>query len=138
MKLLKIHSLLLFSILLLFGCKDNDPALPSASPVEGIWEGKYGNGSKTPDWYMGFQIDADGVIHELNEGGTKIGKGVWTITGDQFVSTYHNALPYDANYSLRATLTESGSILKGTWGFKNNDSDGGTFELTRKKKESKR
>ena len=84
MKLLKIYSLLLFNMLLLLsGCKDNDPVSPSATSIDGIWEGKYGNGSTVPDWYMGFQIDANGVIHELNEDGDLIGKGVWTLSGGQ-------------------------------------------------------
>ncbi|MCF0060616.1 hypothetical protein MUK70_15335 [Dyadobacter chenwenxiniae] len=140
MKSFRIYSLLLLALMAIAACSndDDDAVQPAPTSVEGTWEGKYGNGTKVPDWFMGFEIDPNGVIHELNEDGKKIGKGVWTISGDQFLSTYHNDIPYNSNYSLKATFIKSQGTLKGTWGFGNKDTDGGTFELVRKGVTNKR
>lgn len=131
MKTLKICALTALMLAPLWSCQKNDPA-PATESISGIWEGKYGNGTKTPDWFWSFKIDPNGVIHELNSTGDKIGDGIWTQSGDKFLSTYHNDSPYNATYSLKATYNTSERTLTGTWGFGNNDSDGGTFKLAKK------
>lgn len=131
MKTLKICALTALMFAALLGCKKDDPA-PVTESIAGRWEGKYGNGTKTPDWFWSFEISPGGVIDELNSSGDKIGDGIWTLSGDKFLSTYHNDFPYNATYSLKATYNSSEKTLTGTWGFRNNDSDGGTFKLTKK------
>ena len=135
MKTLTINLFAFFLLAALISCKENDPAPTISKSIDGVWEGKYGNGTKTPDWFWSFEIDPDGVIHELNSGGEKIGKGIWTKTATNFVSTYHNDRPYNATYSLKATYNESEGTLKGTWGYGNNETDGGTFSLSKKRAE---
>jgi len=132
MKTLTLKLLVLFVLSAFTGCKDNDPS-PITDSFEGTWIGKYGNGSKVPDWFWSFEIDPNGVIHELDNGGKKIGKGMWTKAGNEFKSTYHNDEPYDATYSMKAIVNEEDGTLKGTWGFENNEADGGTFVLNKKR-----
>jgi hypothetical protein len=131
MKTLRIYALSALVFAILFGCQKDEPK-PITESISGVWEGKYGNGTKTPDFYWSFRIHANGVVDELNNAGDKIGDGIWTKSGDNFLSTYHNDTPYNATYSLKATYNTSEATLTGTWGYGNNDSDGGTFKLTQK------
>jgi hypothetical protein len=129
--ILKSYVLTMLVLTTLLGCRKDDPA-PVQESISGVFEGKYGNGTKTPDFFWGFEIKPGGVINELNSAGEKIGDGIWTKSGDKFLATYHNDTPYNATYSLKAVYSTSEHTLTGTWGFGNNDSDGGTFRLTRK------
>jgi hypothetical protein len=131
MKTLKSYALTVLVLVTLLGCQKDDPA-PVSESIAGIFEGKYGNGTKTPDFFWRFEIGAGGVIKELNSGGEKIGDGIWTKSGDNFLSTYHNDTPYNATYSLKAVYNNAERTLTGTWGYGNNDFDGGTFKLTKK------
>ena len=138
MKNLIIYLLALLALTLLKACNSSDPVPTTPETVSGIWEGKYGNGTKTPEFFWGFKIEANGTINELNSAGEQTGEGIWTKVGDKFISTYHDEIPYNATYSLRGSFNLSDGTMKGTWGFINNETNGGTFELTKKKSVGKR
>jgi len=133
MKRLKFLFLFVLGISLFSACKKDNPGPPvTSSGIAGIYEGKYGLGSGTPVVFFSFNLKPDGILEELDETGAIIGKGIWTITGNTFYATSNYVPPSNNKYAIKATYNGATKKLSGTWGYVNNDANGGTWYMTKK------
>ncbi|MDB5199926.1 MAG: hypothetical protein JWO92_1889 [Chitinophagaceae bacterium] len=122
--------------LLIISCK-KDPVTPTY-PIQGLWIGTYqvtgqpGLGNQ----YLSYIIKPDGTILVESEGaGAKYySRGIWTLSGTTFTSTY-TSFSYPAGVSSAtqtstATFSNSGNLTGGTWA-NTGTAVSGTFTLTR-------
>ena len=124
MKFLKFAvAALLFPMFLLSCSKDND----TASPVEGKWQGLYGNDGGVPSYLYRLNVRHGGVIEELNSAGMVKGSGSWNFSGNTFTAHYQWKAPLNTVFTIKATYDPSTNKLTGTWGFDDDATDGGTW-----------
>lgn len=133
MKRLQFIFLFVLSTVLFTACKKdkNDPEV-SSGEVAATYEGKFGTGNNSPSSFFSFNVKPDGVLEELNSSGSVKGKGIWTISGNTFQGTTHDLFPVTNFYSYRATYDAATKKLTGTWGYGNNETDGGQWHMTKK------
>ncbi len=132
MKALKLFAIVLVTPLVFLACKkDEATSKPPTSSIEGIWVGKYGYGNQTPDVYYSLNIKPGGVIQELKPSGESKGSGTWTLSGNTFKAKYKWIILGQSTFSLIATINPATGKLSGTWGFDDNPSDGGLFEMNK-------
>lgn len=133
MKNLKLVLLFVLGISAIISCKkDNDQINPPSTSIAAVYEGKFGTGTNVPSSFFSFKVDANGVLQEVNSTGTVIGKGIWTLTGNTFYGTYHYLPPSNNTYSVKATYDVAAKKFTGTWGYGNNDTNGGDWFMVKK------
>src|SRR4030095_16255711 len=128
MKMFKLFLFLLVSTTVFFACSKEDEGTPTDT-VEGLWIVTYGFGNDSPDIFFSFNIKPGGVIEELNKSKGVKGSGTWQLVGDQFTASYQWGAPYFTAYSVSATFNKAHGKLSGYWGWDDNDSDGGKWEM---------
>lgn len=127
MKRLQFLFLFVMSCGLFTACKkDKDPINIPASMIEGAYKGKYGTGSNNPSSFYSFNLKTNGILEEVNNTGTVVGTGTWSISGETFKAKYLTTLPA-ASYSVKATFDVATDKLTGTWGYGNSETDGGKW-----------
>ena len=132
MNLLKISFLFAFTLALLSSCKkDKDTATVPPGSFAGKYVGKYGIGNNTPTLYFSFNLKQDGTLDELDESGAVIGKGTWSINGTSFQATSYYVAPATNFFAMTAFYDASLKKLTGTWGYGDNDKDGGKWHMTK-------
>jgi hypothetical protein len=117
-------------------CKKEDcPAPPVPTyPVEGLWVGKYGNGTNTPNSGYCMVIEAGGKIMVAdgdNMTSSSKATGTWTVTGNIFKATYTYS-GGGSTFSVQANWSSDGKLTSGTWGSGTNVSGNGTWFMDRK------
>ena len=133
MKLLKIVFLFALGLGVFTSCKkDKDPVTVPSSQFSGKYEGKYGTGNNTPIVFFSFNIKQNGTLEELDETGQIIGTGIWTLDGNIFEASSHYVSPATNVFALIASYDASSKKLAGTWGYGDNDKDGGKWNMTKK------
>lgn len=133
MKRLQFLFLFVLCIGLFSACKKDEVEQPvTSSGVAGLYEGKYGLGSGSSVVFFSFNLKPDGVLEELDETGAIIGKGIWTITGKNFYGTSNYLPPATNKFAVKATYDATAKKLTGTWGYGNNDANGGNWHMTKK------
>jgi len=133
MKILKTAVLALLLAAGFAACKkDHDKSSNSNPAMEGVYAGKFGYGSDTPDEDFKFAIKANGVFQELSvNNGNPTGQGTYTVNGNTFTATYKMLwAPYN-EYSVSGTFNQSIGKIVGTWGYDKNPSDGGKIDMTK-------
>jgi hypothetical protein len=119
----------------LTSCKKDECPKPTY-PIEGSWNGKYGNGTATPSSGYAMVIDAGGTLTVANaatiSGATasNIATGTWTLTGNVFKATY--TYPGGSPLAIQANFTNSGKLESGTWGSAPAGTNGGTWFMDRR------
>jgi hypothetical protein len=132
MKALKLFSLVLLTSVVFLACKKDEVSSKSPSKsIEGVWVGQYGFGDDTPNIYYALNVKPGGVIEEINKTGQSKGSGTWTLVGNTFTAKYKWTILGQSTYSVHATLDPATGKLAGTWGYDNNPSDGGLFEISK-------
>lgn len=123
--LLAILTLTLFA-----SCKKDktDPVYP----IEGLWLGKYGNGTAAPASGYSMVVESGGKITVAD--GTSIstsskGYGTWTLTGTVFTATY--TYTGGSTFSIKADWSNAGKMTNGTWGSGTSTSGSGTWYMDR-------
>jgi hypothetical protein len=101
-----------------------------SSPLEGNWNGFYGNDNELPSIPYKLNVRRDGVIEEVVSGGLVKGAGNWNLNGTQFTAHYQWKAPLNTVFTLTATYNPITHKLMGTWGFDNSAVDGGKWEVT--------
>jgi hypothetical protein len=120
---------ILFATLFVSCKKDKiDPVYP----VEGLWVGKYGNGTTTPGSGYSMVVEAGGkitVADGISISTSSKGTGTWTLTGTEFTATY--TYTGGSTFSIKADWSNSGKMTNGTWGNGTNTSGSGTWFMDR-------
>lgn len=113
-------------------CSKKDCPAPTY-PVEGLWIGKYGNGSATPTNGYSMVVEPGGrltVADGDNITTSSKGYGTWTLTGNVFTATY--TYSGGSTYSIKADWSNNGKMTNGTWGPGSTPTGGGTWFMDRK------
>lgn len=132
MRILTTVFLSVFFIASITSCsKDKDPVSVPTTEFAGKYVGKYGTGNNTPSVFFSFNLKQNGTLEELDETGEVIGTGAWSISGNTFHGTSHYIFPLTNFFALTANYEASKKKLTGTWGYGNNDKDGGKWYMTK-------
>src|SRR5918993_3972152 len=109
--------------------KDDTPPAPTS--LDGIWIGKYVTDADKSTAFYSFDIKPNGVLNRLDESGAIVGTGIWSIDNNIFQGTYKNAS--NAKFSVLGSYNKGVAKILGNWGYNNSVTNGGTWEMARKK-----
>ncbi|MHA4843152.1 hypothetical protein ACX0G7_03255 [Flavitalea antarctica] len=133
MKFLKITMLSCAFVLMLASCskKSSDDSTPVSNSIEGAWSGSSVTESTNTKSFYSFDIRPNGVLNRLDETGAVVGTGIWSMNNNIFEGTYKNA--NTAKFSVIGSYNKTVAKILGNWGYGNSVTNGGTWEMTRKK-----
>jgi hypothetical protein len=123
----------MFTLFLVSCSKDEVPA--PTYPMEGLWVGKYGNGTATPTSGFSMVIESGGKITVAdgdNITTSSKAAGTWTVTGNVFKATYTYSTPGGSTFSIQADWSNDGKMTNGTWGSGSSATGSGTWFMDRK------
>ncbi|MCB0609656.1 MAG: hypothetical protein H6562_09945 [Lewinellaceae bacterium] len=106
-------------------CKKDDG--PGVKSIEGVWVGKWGDGSDEPSYYYKLQVKKGGELVRWDEDGDVIATGTWSLDGINFEGSYTMNNGY--SFSVKALFSDIAGELTGTWGEGDSYANGGTFDL---------
>jgi hypothetical protein len=109
--------------------KDDTPPAPTS--LDGIWIGKSVTDADKSTAFYSFDIKPNGVLNRLDESGAIVGTGIWSIDNNIFQGTYKNAS--NAKFSVLGSYNKGVAKILGNWGYNNSVTNGGTWEMARKK-----
>jgi hypothetical protein len=133
MKLLQWILTGICSLYLFTSCsKDKEQVIETAVVSPGVYEGKYGTGNNTPSTFYSFRLNGDGTMQEIDVSGNVVGTGAWTINGTTFRASYHYIFPATAYFVATGTYDQATKKISGTWGYDDNDKDGGKWNMIKK------
>ncbi|MBL7729101.1 MAG: hypothetical protein JNM68_15500 [Dinghuibacter sp.] len=115
-------------------CKDDECPAPTY-PVEGLWVGKYGNGTATPASGFSMVVEAGGKVTVAdgdNITSSSKASGTWTLTGNVFKATYTYSTPGGSTFTIQANWGNNGKMTSGTWGSGSNPTGSGTWFMDRR------
>lgn len=118
----------LMAVFIFSACKKENttPAPKGPVTIDGIWKGKYGEGTASPVFFYGFKIKPGGVFERISESGTVEATGTWSLSSTVFIGIYSKE---GQQYSIAGTFNAEEGTIVGDWGFNANTSDGGTFHV---------
>lgn len=133
MKFLKITMLSCAFVLMLASCskKSSDDSTPVSNSIDGTWSGSSVTESTNTKSFYSFDIKPNGVLNRLDETGAVVSTGVWSMSNNIFEGTYKNA--NNAKFSVIGSYNKTLAKILGNWGYGNSVTNGGTWEMTRKK-----
>ena len=108
----------------------NDDPPTTSNSIDGVWQGTLVTESSKITSFYAFDIKPNGVLHRLNEAGSIAGTGIWSIDNNIFTGTYKTES--NTKYSVIGTYNKSINKILGNWGFNNNVTNGGTWEMIKK------
>jgi hypothetical protein len=118
--------------LFLVSCSKDEVPAPTY-PMEGLWVGKYGNGTAAPTSGFSMVIETGGKITVAdgdNITTSSKAAGTWTVTGNVFKATY--TYTSGSTFSIQADWSNDGKMTNGTWGSGSNATGNGTWYMDRK------
>jgi hypothetical protein len=101
---------------------------PETKPVQGMWMGNRYGPDKSVPVYFGFDVKTQGKLDVLNTAKQVIGTGSWNFYNEVFTATY---IISGQAYSIKNDFFNKPDEIGGTWGFDNNDSNGGTWKMNK-------
>ncbi len=127
MKFFKNVALAVLLTTVLFSCKkDNEE--PAAFTIEGVWQGKLGNGSATPTGFIGLNIKPGGILERTTSTGSVSATGTWQLNGTAFTGTY--TFPGSGTIvNVNGILEKEAKKITGSWS--NNGNEEGTWYATK-------
>jgi hypothetical protein len=133
MKLFRFTILSLALAMTFMSCskKDSDDSTPVSSSLNGVWTGKSVTESNNSTSFYSFEIKPDGTLNRLDEAGAIAGTGTWSVSNNIFEGTYKNA--NNAKFSVIGSYNKGLAKILGNWGYGNSVTNGGTWEMARKK-----
>lgn len=134
MKFLKIAAVVLFSTAIFASCKKDNDNVQSPGPssgIEGKWMGNYGHDGEMPSIVYRFNIKNGGIIEELNASDLVKGSGTWSLNGNTFYAHYQWKAPLLTIFTVTGTYNSSSKKLSGTWGYDDDATNGGMWEMTK-------
>ncbi len=124
--------LLAVATMSVISCKKKDTP-PPVYPIQGLWIGKYGSGTATPNNGYSMVVESSGnvtVADGDNISTSPKATGTWTLTGSTFKATYTYS-GGGSTFSMQATWTNDGKMASGTWGPGTTPTGGGTWYMNR-------
>ncbi len=121
------------SMMMIFSSCKKDEVDPPVYPVEGLWVGKYGSGTDTPNSGFSMVVETGGkltVADGDNITASSKAAGTWVLTGNVFTATYTYASG-GSTYSIKADWSNSGKMTNGTWGPNATPTGNGTWFMNR-------
>ncbi len=103
--------------------------------IEGNWEGKFGYGTDQKGYPYAFHIKPGGILERIDTSGNVTGTGVWEMSNKMFSGIYNTN---GSIFSLLAAFDDRQGKLLGNWGYGNSASDGGTWEMVKKRRKQVR
>ena len=133
MKLFRFTIFSLALVLTFVSCskKDSDDSTPASNSLDGVWTGKSVTESNNSTSFYSFEIKANGTLNRLDEAGAVAGTGTWSVSNNIFEGTYKNT--NNAKFSVIGSYNKGLAKILGNWGYGNSVTNGGTWEMTRKK-----
>jgi hypothetical protein len=133
MKFLKFTFLSLALVLTIVSCskKSSDDATPASNSLDGVWSGNSVTESGNTKSFYSFEIKPNGILNRLDETGAVAGTGIWSVSSNIFEGTYKNA--NNTKFSVIGSYNKSLAKILGNWGYGNSVTNGGTWEMSRKK-----
>lgn len=119
-------TLLIFTILI-SACKKDTKAIT----IKGTWEGTYIQTGDDTNYYLSFKI-TEGVLDVMSNEVDKTaitGSGTWTLEGSKFLA-YIDISGVNYTYTAQFDI-KTGLFTNGTWGKEANETDGGTWTMTK-------
>ena len=133
MKLFKFTILSLALVLTFVSCskKSSDDSTPASNSLDDVWAGKSVTEANNTTSFYSFEIKPNGTLNRLDETGAVAGTGIWSISNNIFEGTYKNA--NNTKFSVIGSYNKGLAKILGNWGYGNSVTNGGTWEMTRKK-----
>ena len=129
--LIKYSAVVMLAAITFASCKKDD-VKPVPASIEGQYSGKYGFGNDAPDTEYKLYFKPGGILEEIGvNSGMVMGQGTWQVNGNMVTGKYTIVYPPNSKYSISAEFNPATNKLTGTWGYDDNATDGGKFELTR-------
>lgn len=126
MKAIKFFSILFIATTTFFACKKEKDDQPKPFVFEGIWTGKIGTGSATPNSQLKFNAKAGGIMERINSSGNVSGTGNWALVENDFATSYK--LTSGTQIFMSGTFDPQAKKLSGTW---SNGSETGNWFATK-------
>lgn len=98
--------------------------------IEGTWEGKYSYSADPKEYLYAFHIKPGGILERIDISGNVTGTGVWEMSNKMFSGIY---TANGSIFSLLAAFDDRQGKLLGNWGYGNSVSNGGTWEMIKKR-----
>jgi hypothetical protein len=114
-------------------CKKKECPAPTYQ-AEGLWVGKYGNGTNAPSSGFSMVLETGGKITVAdgdNITSSTKAVGTWTLTGNIFKATYTYS-GGGSTFTIQANWSNDGKMTSGTWGSGTNPTGSGTWFMDRK------
>ena len=127
MKALRILGLVLVLAAAITSCK-KDNVSKGNKAAEGMWVGKWGDGSEDPSYYYRLELKPGGTLNRYDDENNVIATGTWTVNGIEFIGQYtmtHNGF----KASVKGLYHDIVGEITGTWGETPSYANGGTFDL---------
>jgi hypothetical protein len=131
-KVFRTGAVLILALTLFVSCKKSDTVVP-AYPTEGLWVGKYGNGTATPASGFSMVVESGGKVTVAdgdNITSSSKAAGTWTLTGNVFKATY--TYTGGNTFTIQANWSNDGKMTGGTWGNGSSPTGSGTWYMDRK------
>jgi len=136
MKPFSFFTAILFVAVSIVSCKKNSDDRPDSNPsaqIQGVWAGKFGTGNNNPTAFFSFNIKAGGILEELTATGQVKGTGTWKLENKIFYGYTINILdPIGNKYSVIGAYDASKGKILGNWGYEDEATDGGLWEMNKK------
>ncbi len=123
-----VAAVLLVSTFFASCTKEKSTVLPVK--IEGTWEGKFGYGPDQKEYLYALHIRPGGILERMDSSGNVTGSGVWEMSDKIFSGIYNTN---GSIFSLLAAFDDRQGKLMGNWGYGNNASNGGTWEMVKKR-----
>jgi len=128
MKISKIILIALVTVTGIISCKkDKTEVQAQTTNIEGRWVGTYINETSGNSFYYSFNIKPGGIIEELNSSGQKLGQGTWELENNILTAKY--TWTSGSTYSVIGAFYKEDGKLLGDWGYGDNATNGGTWEM---------
>lgn len=134
-KLVAIFSLVVFS----FACSKDDTTASTPIPtityqIQGLYSGKYGNGTATPSSGYSMVVEDGGKVTVADGAtltGSSLATGTYTLVNNVFKATY--TYSGGSTFSIQANYSPiTGKLSSGTWGSGSSFTGSGTWFMDRK------
>lgn len=115
------------AILFYCACSKDSKSKSVNNIINGTWEGKWGDGPQSPQYFIKFNIKPNGQLERVSEQGGITATGTWSLNGVQFEASYTHL--DGEEHKIAGLYTDFDGVIIGTWGYSPSKVNGGSVEL---------
>lgn len=127
MKLFKGFLFIALAVVALMSCSKDE----GTKGIAGTWEGNWGFGSETPEYFERWVIEKNGDLEAYKSNGNLYASGSWELDGTTFTMDY-SPVGKIYSYSFEGIYDGEAGEITGSWGDWPSTTDGGVFEMFKK------